>query len=233
MNKQMKSDKLYMDIAERVALESTARKLQVGAILVKDDQIVIGYNGTRSGADNNCEELTVANVSHPTHPNVTISTFGNIYLGDIELIPYQIKDGRLFVDIHEFSYQVVILVAQTFFSPFFNLPIYKYELIDGDLLNCRLDNIKLIDPNGLTILNVDYLKTHEHVLHAETNLASKVMQSQIDSTDSTVYVTHSCCIDCAKIMYQSGVTRLVYKHNYKSNTGIKYLIDAGVEVVQI
>lgn len=135
MNRKQ-TDDLYMDIAIRISKESNAKRLQVGAILVKDGQIVIGVNGTPSGWDNNCETM---------------------------------------------------------------------------------------NGNG-------QLKTKPEVIHAESNLASKLMKSPINSTGATVYVTHACCIDCAKILYQAGVERVVYGQNYKSTDGMEFLKKCDIEV---
>ena len=58
MNKQQRYNSLYMDIAKRVAKMSYARRLQVGAVVVKDDRVIsMGFNGMPSGWDNNCEDI--------------------------------------------------------------------------------------------------------------------------------------------------------------------------------
>jgi dCMP deaminase len=136
MASQRDLDLNYLKIAKIRSELSRAKRLKVGAVLVKGDSIIsMGWNGTPSGSDNNCE---------------------------IE--------------------------------------------IDGKLV------------------------TKPEVLHAETNCISRVAKSTISSEGSTLYCTHSCCIDCAKLIYQSGVVRFVYLDDYRSDDGILFLRDRGVVV---
>ena len=143
----------YMKIAEVTAGLSYAKRLQVGAVIVKDNQILAtGYNGMPSGWENVCEyeeEITVSNLE---------------------------KGNRL-------------------------------------------------EKTG-------QLKTKPEVLHAETNAIAKVAQSTESSAGSTLFCTHAPCIECAKLIYQSGITTLYYKHEYRSDSGIKFLQLSGVNVHQ-
>ena len=138
----------YMDTAERFAQLSSARRLHVGAIVVKDDRIIsIGYNGMPSGWDNNCEdEIT------PTLP----------YLGD---------------------------------SP--------------------------------------VLKSKPEVLHAETNAIAKLAKSNESGLGATMFVTHAPCLDCAKVMYQSGISSVLYRDSYRNNDGIDFLETCKINVKKI
>lgn len=137
----------YMDVASRFAELSHARRLHVGAVIVKDDRIIsIGYNGMPSGWDNNCE------------------------------------------------YEVIVE--------------------DGD----------------------DYtteLKTKPEVLHAESNAIAKLAKSNESGLDATLFVTHSPCIDCAKLIYQSGINTVYYRNAYRSEDGIQFLKQSGVTVQQL
>jgi dCMP deaminase len=134
----------YMKVAETFAELSHARRLHVGAIVVKDDRIIsIGYNGMPSGWDNNCEE--------------------------------------------EFLHE------------------------DG----------------GIT------LKTKPEVLHAETNAIAKLAKSTESGLGATMFVTHAPCLDCAKLIYQSGIGSVLYRDAYRSNEGVEFLKKSGVEVAQI
>lgn len=76
------------------------------------------------------------------------------------------------------------------------------------------------------------LKTKPEVLHAETNAIAKVAQSTESSEGSTMFCTHAPCIDCAKLIYQSGIQTLYYKEQYRSEDGLKFLIQGGVHVHQ-
>lgn len=70
-----------------------------------------------------------------------------------------------------------------------------------------------------------------YVLHAEANAISKVAKSSNSSDGATLYVTASPCIECAKLIIQSGIKRVVYAEEYRINDGIDLLRRAGIEVV--
>ena len=138
----------YIKTAEIFAECSTARRLHVGAIVVKDDRIIsIGYNGMPSGWDNNCE--------------------------------YE--------------------------------QIYEYKLND----------------------EVYQLKTRPEVLHAETNAIAKLAKSTESGLNATLFVTHAPCLDCAKLVYQSGINSVYYRNNYRSDDGIDFLQKCGLTVEKI
>ena len=75
--------------------------------------------------------------------------------------------------------------------------------------------------------------TKWYVLHAEANAILKVANSTQSSSGSTLYVTLSPCKECSKLIYQSGIKRVVYINEYKDRTGLDFLINAGVQVDQI
>ncbi len=136
----------YMKTAEVFAELSSARRLHVGAIIVKDDRIIsIGYNGMPAGWDNNCEDEI---------PDIT---------GD-----------------NEFT-----------------------------------------------------LKTKPEVLHAETNAISKLARSNEAGDNSTMFCTHAPCLDCAKLIYQSGINSVYYRNSYRSQEGLAFLEKAGVKVEKV
>jgi dCMP deaminase len=134
----------YMDVAERFAKLSSAKRLNVGAIVVKDDRIIsIGYNGMPSGWDNCCEE-------------------------------------------------------------------------------------KVWDKTG------DYeLKTKAEVLHAESNAIAKLARSPESGEGAAIFITHSPCIDCAKLIYQSGIATVYYKNDYRSTQGIEFLNASKIRVIKV
>ena len=135
---------VYMRMAEEFAGCSTARRLQVGAVVVKDDRIIsIGYNGMPSGWDNNCE-------------------------------------------------------------------------IEEDV------------PGGGYIL-----KSKPEVLHAETNAIAKLARSTESGLGATLFVTHAPCLDCAKLVYQSGIDSVYYRNSYRDSAGVEFLTKAGVKVEQV
>jgi dCMP deaminase len=137
----------YMATAKIFAELSHARRLHVGAIVVKDDRIIsIGYNGMPAGWDNNCE--------YEAAPG-----FG-------EAVP----------------------------------PL---------------------------------LKTKPEVLHAETNAIAKLARSSDSGLGADIFITHAPCLDCAKLIYQSGIKRVFFGETYRDDAGIKFLKASDVDVEQI
>ena len=67
-------------------------------------------------------------------------------------------------------------------------------------------------------------ETKPEVLHAESNALMKLAKSTISSEDSTIYLTMSPCFDCAKLIIQAGVRRVVYGEAYRNTTGISFLV---------
>ena len=130
----------YMDVAERFAELSSAIRLHVGAIIVKDDRIIsIGYNGMPSGWDNDCEDV--------------------------------LEDATL--------------------------------------------------------------KSKPEVLHAETNAIAKLAKSTESGDGAVLFVTHSPCLDCAKLIFQSGIRSVFYRDSYRSTDGTTFLEKSGVKVTQV
>ena len=75
--------------------------------------------------------------------------------------------------------------------------------------------------------------TKPYVLHAEANAISKVAQSGNSSNGATLYVTASPCMECAKLIIQSGIKRVVYRDEYRLTDGIDLLRRAGIEVEKV
>ena len=133
-----------MDVAYRFAELSHARRLHVGAIVVKDDRIIsIGYNGMPAGWDNDCED--------------------------------------------------------------------KIWTQDGDY----------------------GLKTKAEVLHAESNAIAKLAKSNDSGLGADLFVTHAPCLDCAKLVYQSGIGRVYYSEDYRDDSGIAFLQKSKILVEKI
>ena len=144
----------YMKTAETFAELSSARRLHVGAIIVKDDRIIsIGYNGMPSGWDNDCEDLVV----------------------------------------------------------------YRKE----------------IQPGVFSNEHVHEWKTKPEVLHAETNAIAKLAKSTESGLGASLFVTHAPCLDCAKLVYQSGINTVYYRNTYRSEDGLQFLQKAGVTINKV
>ncbi len=75
--------------------------------------------------------------------------------------------------------------------------------------------------------------TKAYVLHAEANALTKVAKSNNSSQDATLYVTSSPCIECSKLIIQSGIKRVVYSEEYRITEGLDLLKRAGIEVEYI
>ncbi len=162
---------LYMDWAKRCAELSHARRLHVGAVIVKDDTVIsYGYNGMPAGWDNNCEDKEWMDRDAGGW-----------------LDPDEIYERWPHVEWNEDGEEE-----------------YRYRL-----------------------------KTKPEVLHAESNAIAKLAKSANSGLGADLFVTHSPCLDCAKLIYQSGIRRVWYGANYRDDAGIKFLEKSGVEVKQI
>lgn len=75
--------------------------------------------------------------------------------------------------------------------------------------------------------------TLPYVLHAEANAITKIARSGNNSDGATLYVTDAPCIECAKLIIQSGIKRVVYARSYRLTDGIELLTKAGIEVEQM
>ena len=141
---KLKLKEAYMKTAETFAELSHARRLHVGAIVVKDDRIIsIGYNGMPAGWDNDCEDTI-------QHSDDTVT-----------------------------------------------------------------------------------LKTKPEVLHAETNAIAKLAKSNESGMGATLFITHAPCLDCAKLIYQSGIGSVLYRNSYRDTSGITFLEKSGVTVQNV
>lgn len=88
-------------------------------------------------------------------------------------------------------------------------------------------------PSGFENVCEEGDQTKPYVLHAEANAISKVAKSNNSSMGATMYITASPCIECAKLIIQAGISRVVYSEEYRSSEGIDLLRRAGVEVDQV
>jgi len=144
----------HMQVAEVYSKLSSAKRLQVGCVIVKNNTIIgIGYNGMPSGWDNNCENLVV-------HQE-------------------QVSPGVFSLD-------------------------RKTELV-----------------------------TKPEVLHAETNAVAKVARSTNSTEDADLFVTHAPCLECAKLIHQSGIRRVFYRDTYRNEDGLDFLQKCNVEVNRV
>jgi dCMP deaminase len=169
---------LYMAWAERTAQLSHAVRLQVGAVIVKDDSVIsYGYNGMPAGWDNNCEDKE-----------------------------YMSVDAGGWLDPNEIYEQ----------WPFEEEPKIQWF---GD------------DP--ITVTNRYKLKTKPEVLHAESNAIAKLARSTNSGLGATLFVTHAPCLDCAKLIYQSGIGSVLYRNSYRDASGVAFLEKSGVTVTQV
>ncbi len=86
-------------------------------------------------------------------------------------------------------------------------------------------------PSGFeNICEDDDGNTKAYVLHAEANAITKVAKSHNSSQGATLYITDSPCIECAKLIIQAGISRLVYSRKYRITDGLDLLERAGIEV---
>lgn len=77
------------------------------------------------------------------------------------------------------------------------------------------------------------LVSKPEVLHAETNAIAKVAKSTNSTEDADMFITCAPCLECAKLIHQSGIRRVFFGHTYRNNDGLDFLRKCGVEVTQI
>ena len=76
-------------------------------------------------------------------------------------------------------------------------------------------------------------ETNWYVLHAEANAITKLARSNNSSVGATLYITMSPCRECSKLIHQAGISRVVYRDEYKDPQGLDFLRSAGVELVHL
>lgn len=88
-------------------------------------------------------------------------------------------------------------------------------------------------PSGFENVCEEDNVTKPYVLHAEANAITKLARSHNSSEGATLYVTASPCLECSKLIIQSGIKRVIYSDQYRLQDGIELLQRAGIEVVQL
>ena len=88
-------------------------------------------------------------------------------------------------------------------------------------------------PSGFENICEENGVTKPYVLHAEANAITKIARSGNNSDGSTLYVTDSPCIECAKLIIQAGIKRVIYSREYRLTDGVDLLRRAGIEVKYI
>lgn len=161
--------KYFMDMAELTAALSYAKRLKVGTVIAKGNQIIgTGYNGMPTGWENTCEDIEWCSAGGWLSPDEIAATWP-----------------------HEGTY---------------------------------------IDSGGNEITERYRLKTKPEVLHSESNAIAKLASSTESSLGATLFCTHAPCIDCAKLIYQAGITTVYYKETYRSEDGLSFLRKSGINV---
>ena len=94
--------------------------------------------------------------------------------------------------------------------------------------NCEYEVYEEVGDDTETVL-----KTKPEVLHAETNAIAKLAKSTESGLNATMFITHSPCLDCAKLIYQSGINAVYYRDAYRNEDGVSFLKQSGVAVEKI
>jgi len=97
--------------------------------------------------------------------------------------------------------------------------------------DCEDEIGHVLDDNGYTVET--RLKTKPEVLHAESNAIAKLAKSTESGDGASMFITCSPCIDCAKMIYQSGIKEVFYGEEYRNNDGINFLNKCGITVRQL
>ena len=85
---------------------------------------------------------------------------------------------------------------------------------------------------GFDTVGEPKLRTKPEVLHAETNAIAKLARSTESGDGATLFITHSPCLECAKLIFQSGINNVVYREQYRDKQGLDFLVKSGVNVEQ-
>lgn len=89
-------------------------------------------------------------------------------------------------------------------------------------------------PTGWTnVCETEDNVTKPEVLHAETNAIAKLASTYESGKDASLFVTHQPCLDCAKIIYQSGIKEVYYAHTYRKTDGVEFLEKCGIKITQV
>jgi len=75
--------------------------------------------------------------------------------------------------------------------------------------------------------------TKQEVLHAESNAIAKLARSNESGEDAILFITHSPCIECAKLIYQAGIKEVIYDKVYRDDQGLNFLKDSQIKIVRI
>ena len=98
--------------------------------------------------------------------------------------------------------------------------------------NCEDESVELYSGYEGAI-HKTVLKTKPEVLHAETNAIAKLAKSNESGLGASMFITHAPCLDCAKLIYQSGISSVLYRDAYRDTSGITFLEKSGITVEQI
>ena len=90
-----------------------------------------------------------------------------------------------------------------------------------------------LDANGNEIEGRYRLKTKPEVLHAESNAIAKLAKSNDSGDGADIFITHAPCMECAKLILQSGIRRVFYGSQYRDDSGINFLQRSGIDVILV
>lgn len=83
------------------------------------------------------------------------------------------------------------------------------------------------------ILEDGSTKTKPEVLHAEMNSLMKLAKSTESGNQAAMFITHSPCLECAKSIYQAGISEVYYQHDYRSVDGVEFLRKCGIKIEKL
>jgi dCMP deaminase len=98
--------------------------------------------------------------------------------------------------------------------------------------NCENETVESY-PGYEGAIHRTVLKTKPEVLHAETNAIAKISRSTNSSEGASLFVTHAPCLDCAKLIHQSGINSVYYRNTYRSTDGVEFLQKCGINVENV
>ncbi len=202
MYKFTKFDKANMQMAYITANLSYCQRRQVGAVIVRDDRVIAnGVNGTSKGTENICEDKYVV-------------------CGECN------KKVILTKPMEEYKFETY--TNQERIKSVYNRVVEKDKQTAKNSYYVECSDVKC---DTLIIFNEEHIEltTNDKVIHAEQNAIIFAARNGIRIDGTTMFVTTEPCIDCAKFIEASGIKKVIYKDFYKSNAGIEYLQNNGIE----
>ncbi len=148
-------------------------------------------------------------------------------MGEVKLPPFCLLATKKEIRYHNLYMGLAFQVAQM--SHCERLKVGAIAVKDGRIISMGWNG----QPSGMDNCCEEDGKTLPSVLHAENNLLMKLASCHESSEGAAVYITHSPCMECAKLLHQAKVSKVFFAEHYRSTEGVAFLKSLGMEIIQI